>query len=425
MNRSFFYLLLMITSLLSIPGSAQQINTEIAKGYFNELKSIADKDNKKMWGKHLYGPVMFVNPETKEIVTNENDNYGSLKDVNGVYAGKLSEKDVVANTAYNWNGKIWTMIIMPLPGSDYERRVLLAHESFHSIQQDIGLIPTGGTNNHLDEKDARILLRMEWDALLKALTGNKEYNIQSALAFRELRRQKYSDAKLNENALEIMEGLAEYTGIKLGIGNETDMIKYITKKTADAGSFPSFVRSFAYISGPLYCLLLDQSNTNWRNRLNARSDLGEIVKSTYRINLGSNLSQLVESRKGQYNSGGVNKFEEKRENEKLKLVNEYKAKFISGRVLVIHFINMKIQFDPRNLIALENYGTVYPTLKIVDEWGILEVSKGALVASNWSKVTVTYPTKFDTNVLSGDGWKVTLNNGWKYVADGNNLVIKK
>ena len=427
--KRFNYFILIFTSIFFIKQLfAQEINTEVAKGYFNELKSIADKDNKQLWGKYMYGPVMFVNPNTKEIVTNENDNMGSLKNVNGVFTGKLTDKDVIANTAYDWNGKKWTMIIMPLPKSDYSRRVLLVHESFHRIQRDLGLFPAGGTNNHLDEKDARILLRLEWNALLKALNDNsskKQYDIQSALDFRELRRQEYPDGKTNENILEIVEGLAEYTGIKLGIDNETDRIKYISKKVSEAGKYPTYVRSFPYESGPLYCLLLDQSNINWRRKLNAKSDLGELLKNAYQVNADVNLKQSVEARRGEYNYNEINEYELNRENEKLKLVNGYKAKLVTGRVLNIPFVNMKIQFDPRNLVALEDYGTVYPTLKIVDEWGVLEVNKGALIPNNWSKVTVTYPTKLESNILTGEGWKLTLNTGWKYIQDGNNMTIQK
>lgn len=427
MKRSSYFVSIIII-LFSKLAFSQDINTEEAKKYFNELKSIADKDSKKMWGEYLYGPVMFVNPRTREIITNENDASGSLKNIGGVYAGRLSERDMLANTAYEWHGKIWTMILMPLPKSDYERRVLLVHESFHRVQEKIGLVSASNTNNHLDEKEARILLRMEWGALFKALNDNaakKLHDIKSALVFRELRRLKYPGCDESENALEIHEGLAEYTGIKLGIGNEPDRIKYIARRISDASGFPSFVRSFPYISGPLYCMLLDQTNTSWRSKLNNCSDLGEFTKKVYQINLDMNLKQTFEYIKSEYSFGKINDYEQQREIKKSEVVNEYKAKFAAGRILTIPLINMKIQFDPRNLISLGNYGTVYPTLKIVDNWGILEVNKGALLTPDWKKVIVTYPENISGNLLSGKGWKLTLNAGWKYLNDGINLIISK
>ena len=305
------------------------------------------------------------------------------------------------------------MILMPLPKSDYDRRVLLVHESFHRIQGQLGLIAPGGVNSQLDEKNARVLLRLEWQALTKALNGsssNKTFDIQSALVFRMLRRQKYPNSAGSENAMEIHEGLAEYTGIKLGIDNERDRIQFIVGKVSDAGRFPSLVRSFPYESGPLYCLLLDQSNTSWRKMLNKNSDLGELTKNIFRISLPSNLKFEFEDRKSNY---------------QYKEIIEYKSKFVSGKILIIPLLNMKIQFDPRNLISLGEYGTVYPTLKIVDNWGILEVDRGALLSPDWKKVIVPYPEILNNNILSGAGWKLTLKPGWKYIRNGENLTIER
>lgn len=42
----------------------------------------------------------------------------------------------------------------------------------------------------------------------------------------------------------------------------------------------TFVRSFAYTSGPPYGLLLDQRLPGWRAKLNAQSDLSALLAST-------------------------------------------------------------------------------------------------------------------------------------------------
>ena len=421
---SIFFAALIL--LLNCAGLFSDTVTDEARKYFNELKSIADKDNKKLWGEYLYGPVMFVNPRTREIITNENDVNKTLLNINGVYIGKLSDKDILANTAYNWHGKIWTMILMPLPKSDYDRHVLMVHEAFHRIQGRLGLESPGETNNQLDDKLARILLRLEWEALLKALNDSpsaKQFDIQSALTFREMRRREYPGSTIKENAMEIHEGLAEYTGIKLGIADQFDRIRFIAEKVSDAGHFPSLVRSFPYESGPLYCLLLDQSNTDWRQMLNKNTDFGILTKKIFNITLEPNLKLSFEQRKNLYRFKEIEEYENGREIKKKQVVNDYKKIFVSGRKLIASFVNMKIQFDPRNLIALDNYGTVYPTLKIVDDWGILEVSKGALITSDWKKVIVSYPMKIEGNSLTGDGWQLTLNNGWNYYREGDNLKI--
>ena len=63
--------------------------------------------------------------------------------------------------------------------------------------------------------------------------------------------------------------------------------------------------------------------------------------------------------------------------------------FQNDSVLVIHLENRKIGFNPSNLIPLDSLGTVFPFMRITDNWGILDVdSCGALMNNEWDKVTV-------------------------------------
>lgn len=54
---------------------------------------------------------------------------------------------------------------------------------------------------------------------------------------------------------------------------------------------------------------------------------------------------------------------------------------------------MNVSFDPRNIIPVEDKGTVYPQIRVTDNWGILEVTKGALMSPNWDKISVSSPVK--------------------------------
>jgi hypothetical protein len=94
---------------------------------------------------------------------------------------------------------------------------------------------------------------------------------------------------------------------------------------------------------------------------------------------------------------------------------EYRARLVDGPVLIIPLRQMQISFDPRNLQPLGELGTVYPNLKISDVWGILEVSKGALLASDWNKVYVPAPENLTARPVQGDGWTLQLNDPWKIV----------
>jgi hypothetical protein len=89
---------------------------------------------------------------------------------------------------------------------------------------------------------------------------------------------------------------------------------------------------------------------------------------------------------------------------------------------------MSISFDPGNLIPLENYGTVYPNLRITDNWGILTVEGGALLSADWRKVIVTVPEVTNNHTIKGKGWTLALNSD-KYTIihdeTSSNYYLKK
>ena len=86
---------------------------------------------------------------------------------------------------------------------------------------------------------------------------------------------------------------------------------------------------------------------------------------------------------------------------------------------------MNIGFSPGNLIPFKDLGTVYPNLRITDNWGILTAEKGALVGKNWSKVIVSEPIEINDKTVEGDGWKLELNKNWKIEKIKENYIVKK
>ena len=86
---------------------------------------------------------------------------------------------------------------------------------------------------------------------------------------------------------------------------------------------------------------------------------------------------------------------------------------------------MNIGFNPSNIMPLKDIGTVYPNLRITDNWGILTVENGALLSNNWDKVTVSEPTEISDKVIKGDGWKLELNNDWELIKIEKNFILKR
>jgi hypothetical protein len=88
---------------------------------------------------------------------------------------------------------------------------------------------------------------------------------------------------------------------------------------------------------------------------------------------------------------------------------------------------MNVSFDPRNIMPLEDKGTVYPNIRITDDWGILTVTKGALLSPTWNSVAVTIPIRIGEEEVLGDGWTLELKPDFVVQKEdaGDNFVLRK
>ncbi len=163
---------------------AQTIDLTLARQCFHQADGICQKDNARLWGVSLCGPMLFVDPATRSAVANQVDREGQLTLNNGVYTGKLPARINVANTATPWAGVKWTMLVWPLPADASERGILMLHELWHRIQDDLGLPMSSPANAHLDTMEGRLWLQLEWRAMKKALQGGPEHHraVEDALS---------------------------------------------------------------------------------------------------------------------------------------------------------------------------------------------------------------------------------------------------
>jgi hypothetical protein len=412
--------------LISLPvsSSAQEpsIDTVLADQYFQEAQAISRADNRRLWGVSLYGPLIFVEPGTRMIVANQGDAEGNLVKKGNVFVGRLPEKETIANTATRWAGVKWTMVIWPLPSNTQARARLIVHELFHRVQDELGLPASNPSNNHLDTRDGRIWLQLEWRALRRALEARGHESrkaLEDALIFRMYRRSLFPKSDATERGLEMNEGLAEYTGVRLRGSTDHDSIEYLAKQLETAESKPGFVRSFAYASGPAYGFLLDRSRSGWRRGLKPSDDLGLLSQQSYSIELPSNLKAEAEKRSAGYHGDALSTSETERDVDRQKRAQGYQARFIKGPILVIPLTEqVSYGFDPNNVESLDGHGTVYPTLRVSDAWGILEVTRGALMildGQRVSRVQVPAPADSSKRKLQGDGWSLELSEGWNLV----------
>ena len=415
--RTIFWLLWGIALLLNGVGAEEKDGPQIkaAARFLREAGVICQQDKGSLWGKSLCGPLMLVNSSTREIFANQADAEHRLQQKDDIFIGKLPVSVNIANMAIAWAGVKWTMVRLPLPEEPHRRAALLAHEMWHRIQDELGFAPAGPANDHLDTRDGRYWLQLEWRALAVALASTGELENQAIIdagIFRVRRRQIFPNAAAEECSLEMHEGLAEYTGVRLS--GAPDLRQFVIDgDLKDGVAQQTFVRSFAYASGPAYGLLLDETGVNWRRSLRASDDLASLLLTLRKLSLPNDLANAANERATHYDGTALAAAEDRREQNRREQETIYRARLIDGPVLVIPLRKMNMQFDPGNLVPLASFGTVYPSIRIVDAWGVLEVKeRGALMSADFGRIIVPSPSDPRGPKLQGDGWTLELKPGW-------------
>lgn len=401
---------------------SSSIDTKLAAQYFRELKQTSDRDNGKTWGVPLYGPMIFVDPRSRNVVANQADLEHRLSPQDGVFTGTLPNELNPANTAFEWAGVHWTMVLWPVSEFRQSRERLLLHECFHRLQEKLGLPARDAVNAHLDTLNGRIWIQMEWRALERALrqTGPAQRSaIADALLFRHYRRSLFPDSANNENALELNEGLAEYTGVKLSSADLRETAVRANLILRQARNNPTFARSFAYISGPAYGALLDLSGKPWRASMKQFSDLGALLQQRYGITVRVS-EAAARAALSRYEGEEIVTVETQQEQRRNQQIAEARKKFIDGPVLLLSLSSaVRYSYDPNNVMGIDASNTVYPTMRLVDAWGVLTVSNGAWVERDASghviSARVPAPSDLSARPLKGDGWSLELTDGWEVV----------
>jgi hypothetical protein len=412
----------MLSSNLARPGRAQQepIDTHLAQAYFQDAQAASGRDHGTLWGQELYGPMLFMDPETHLVVANRPDRQAKLTLLGDVYTGRLPAEIMPANTALQWAGVDWTMVVWPPPELRQPRVRLLMHECFHRIQPHIGLPGADASPSHLDTRAGRIWLEMEWRALEQALwrTGAaRQKAVADALYFRAYRRSLFPGTAAQENKLEMNEGLAEYTGVKLSTASpeEFAMVADATLRQAP-DRHPNFVRSFAYDSGPAYGFLLDASGTPWRQGLTPQSDLGTLLARAGGIEISPVSEDEAVRRAQSYDGDEIIALETQRDHDRHARLASARQRFISGPVLVLPVgPQFGYGFDPNHVLSVDETSTVYEGGQVSDDWGILRAPDGFLIVrgpTHVIRVQVPAPANAQERPLKGEGWTLEIRPGW-------------
>lgn len=413
--RRFGKTMLAIYVSVAHPSAATSAPTgQEADRLFVGARTICQRDGGRLWGKSLCAPIMLVDYHDQSLLANQPDREHRLRHTGRWFSGKLPDEVIIANTPTQWAGLRWTQIDSPVPDDAAHFQVLVAHELFHRIQPNLGLSRPEADNHHLDTFDGRYLLLLEWRALARALQtsagGGGDAALGDALAFRGERYRLFPQAAADEGALETAEGVPEYTGVMLGLTTGKERLAYAIRDLTAFIAAPTFVRSFAYATGPAYGLLLDRAVPGWKSQVRSGKTLYELLAAT--MPRPRSEGATLQERILRYDDGSLRSQETVRENARQGRLADFRARLVDGPVVVLPLGDSNFQFNPQTLVPLDGIGTVYPTMRLTDVWGSLDVERGgALVRSSTHQAFVQNGGASPMTGM-GAGWRLQLKPGW-------------
>ena len=403
---------------------------EKAVTYFNNIGDACNRDGGNLWGKNLYGPLMFIDRTSRKIISNQPDNEGLLKLRDGIYTGLYPRENIVTTTAVSFGGTLFGMAPLPAEEDSYRTITRGIHALFHSFQQMAGMNPENFNIIIMDEKDARLWIKLEWKALKKAIDSDGEEQtlaIRDALIFRGSNRESYPKYADQGTRFETYEGLATFTYTLLASNSPAEYKKRLFENLDRIYSFQSYARSYGSIHGALYATLLLAKGFDFKTINSDTVDLGNLVRKLYNIQLPVNCRDIAGSIALHYNIEDINKEEDQRLQDIRDRLNNQVSVFTEKPVVLLELESPYFDFEPENVHFLDTLGTLYNTLRVSDNWGKLTVDKGdCLVSNNYKFLRITARgLKTDKNHIYGEGWQIILNDGWEIRESGPNYFVRK
>jgi hypothetical protein len=424
-----------ITIFLVISGCKQNVTdtyltTEKASAYFKEIEKICNRDNGTLWGVNLNGPLMFVDRQTRRITANQPDNENLFKLKDGVYTGLYPREKIINTNAVTFGGVLYGITPIPVEEDTFRIVTRALHALFHRYQQTIGIQNEYFNAVNMDEKEARIWLKLEWKALKKAISSEGDEQmlaIRDALIFRGSNRESFPKYTDLNNRFETNEGLATFTFLLLATNSpreyETRLFEYLDR----IYSFQSYARSYGSIHGALYATLLQKRGFDFKNLRPDNADLGALVKDLYRIELPAVCRDVAGSISINYNITEIYNEENQRIKDIRERLDNQVNVFTEKPVILIELESPYFDFEPEDIQYLDTLGTLYHTMRVSDNWGKLTVDKiGCLVSNNYKYLRITAKgLKVDKNHVTGDGWQIIMNEGWEIKGSGENYYLRR
>jgi len=431
MNKNWIYILIL---LIPFSCSRKKADTYFTPGkaswYFSKVKEYCDRDGGKLWGKNLYGPLMFVDRSTRKIFANSPDPDGLLKLKDGIYTGSFPREIVIDNAGVTFGGMLFGTA--PLPQSEDTARITTraVHGLFHAFRKNQGIKPSGTYIRQMDDKNSRLWLKLEWRALKNALISDGKHRdqaVRDALVFRGARREQFPTEINSENSFECWEGLTTFTYTLFCSRDEQEAKKSLLEMLDRTYTLQPYSRSFGFIHGALYAWLARQKGFDFTSVKNDSVDLGNVVRDLYKVQLPAICRDVAGSLALSYDLESIYREEDQRKAEIKERTRSQLSGFTEKPVVYLELESPYFDFEPEEIRPLDTLGSIYVSIHVSDNWGKLTVEKGGcLVSYNLKSMRVTAKNFAETkNHLSGDGWHLLLNDDWHVVKIDDNYFIRK
>jgi hypothetical protein len=431
MKRLIIFAALIVLSSCNREEGLEWFSAEKAGEYFKSVEEICNKDDGSLWGENLFGPVMFVDNLNREIYANVADTNGILKARKGIFTGVLPKERLITNNVVEFGGVRYAMVPLPDTEDHYRITTRTVHSLFHCYQERHDLKPSTFNTRHLNDKNTRFYLKLEWKALTNAIgaTGEaRKQAIRDALIFRCARRELFPEAITDENKFENFEGLATFTYIKLCTEGVDEVRERILEYLDRIYKNTSYASGYGFVHGALYATLLNDMGFDFRQIQQSDFDLGKAACDAYGVTLPEICRDIAGSLAMNYDIQAIRTEESERE----AMINDRTGKiivtFFEKPVVTVKMESPNFSYEPEDINFLDSLGTLYEHLRVSDNWGRLTVDDGgALLANDLQTLRISArDIEIDRNHISGSGWHLVLNDGWQAVTGENgSLAVQK
>jgi hypothetical protein len=431
MMRRFIYIaFIMLLASCKEKEAESYLTNEKAAAYFGSIKLICDQDNGRLWGTNLYGPIMFIDRTSRKIIANEQDKDGLLKGKDGVFTGVYPKELLIRVGPATFGGTRFAMAPLPTEEEDFRIKSRAVRSLYRCFAENAGFPVTAFNINNMDDKEARLWIKLEWKALRKAIATEGETRqlaLRDALIFRGSNRELYQKWAEEATRFETNEGLATFTSTLLSTSSLEEFKTRILENLDRVYSMQSYSRSYGFIHGALYASFLYEKGFDFRTIKSDSSDLGIFVQEQYNIELPAICRDIAGSLAVSYDIDLINNEEEQRLEDIRASIHKQISIFTEKPVVFLELESPYFDFEPEDVHSLDTLGTLYTSMRVSDNWGKLTVNKeGCLVSSNFRYIRITARGfREEKNRLSGDGWQLMLNNDWVVVKVEQNYFVRK